>query len=301
MSLVVCNLPKAGLGNQLFPLMRALVFAHLNKLSFVIIGYHQIKIGPYLRGERSKRKYLGCFNFEKNVLGELIDSMKILLMKMTGYAVISEPRVAVLKVTNLTIYEFALLPHWSDYFDQLKDHRALVIELFWDILRDQIKSKLISLPAPDIGVHVRLGDFRKLSSNENFANVGAVRTPQEYFVETIRSIRQMSRTELPVSIFTDGYKTEIEAILKLDNITIIEGNNDIIDLLLLSKSKIIVTSAGGTFSYWAGFLSEAPIIMHPDHIHHPIRSKETLKEVYEGRMNEDDELLVRYIQSLGVN
>jgi hypothetical protein len=53
MSIVICKLPKSGLGNQLFPLMHAMVFAHINQMPLKIIGYHQFKIGPYLRNEKS--------------------------------------------------------------------------------------------------------------------------------------------------------------------------------------------------------------------------------------------------------
>ena len=66
MSLVVCKVPKAGLGNQLFPVMKAHVFGSLNHQPVVVIGYNQIKPGPYLRREKSKRKYAGSFTYQKN-------------------------------------------------------------------------------------------------------------------------------------------------------------------------------------------------------------------------------------------
>ena len=54
MGIVICKIPKAGLGNQLFPIMRAYTFAHLNQLPILVYNYHQVKIGPWLRGEKSK-------------------------------------------------------------------------------------------------------------------------------------------------------------------------------------------------------------------------------------------------------
>jgi hypothetical protein len=53
MSVVICKLPKAGLGNQLFPLMRAYTFAHLNNLPGMVPGSHYrsheiIREGRYL-------------------------------------------------------------------------------------------------------------------------------------------------------------------------------------------------------------------------------------------------------------
>ena len=77
MSIVICKLPKAGLGNQLFPLMHAFLFGKLNGLPVVVTGYHQLKIGPYLRREKSKRRYNDYFIFQKSILGECLDWWKI--------------------------------------------------------------------------------------------------------------------------------------------------------------------------------------------------------------------------------
>ena len=77
MNKIVCKLPKAGLGNQLFPLMKAYTFAYLNKLPVIVTGYHQLKIGPYVRGEKTKRKYSGFFIFQKNIPEAWRDAWKI--------------------------------------------------------------------------------------------------------------------------------------------------------------------------------------------------------------------------------
>jgi hypothetical protein len=71
MGIVICKLPKAGLGNQLFPLMKAYVFAHINHLPVTIVNYRQLRLGPWLRGEKNKRIYNGFFIFEKNFIQQL--------------------------------------------------------------------------------------------------------------------------------------------------------------------------------------------------------------------------------------
>jgi hypothetical protein len=180
-------------------------------------------------------------------------------------------------------YLFSNCSEWGDYFAGLKEHRQLVLNLFWKILLPSIKKQVDAKESPQIGIHVRLGDFRKLRDGENFKQVGLVRTPEEYFVDTIYKIRKIHGIKTPVSIFTDGHKYELEKLLNLDNISIIEGNSDIVDLLLLSKSKVIICSAGSTFSYWAGFLSDSPIILHPEHIHAKIRLEHHL---FEGTLDE---------------
>lgn len=283
-SIVWCDLPRAGLGNQLFPLLKAYVFGNMNKIPVVVTGYHQLKLGPYLRGERTKRNYSQNFKFQKNILGLINDTIAMSLRRRVGgYQQVDEP-----DLTNRwsdsrkTIFRFSKIPHWKDFFAGLRENRSTVVDLFWGLLDERIKQAAFNLPAPIIGVHVRLGDFRRLLADEDFKKVGAVRTPTEYFANMIKGIREKHGVELPVSIFSDGYEHELSPLSSLVNTNLISGNRDILDLILLSRSKIIVTSAGSTFGYWAGFLSNAPIIMHPDHINAPLRG---FSDPYEGPLN----------------
>lgn len=292
MSLVVCKLPKAGLGNQLFPLMKASVFSYLNKLPLLVIDYHQFKMGPYLRREKTKRNYNLFFSFQKNIWSAWLDKVKVSLMR---FPVVTEAPVKQIENVSSTTYLFDKIPHWSNFFDQLRDHRMLVIDLFWKMLRKNVTEQIELLRAPVIGVHIRMGDFRKLVASEDFNKVGSVRTPEQYFFDIICRIRKIHGSDLDASVFTDGYKKEFQTLFSLPNISLVEGNSDMVDLLLLSKSKVIIVSAGSTFGYWAGFLSDSPIILHPGHIHQPIRGNSS---TYEGPMNEQDELLVRSIKSI---
>jgi hypothetical protein len=287
MGIVICKIPKAGLGNQLFPLMKASVFASINELPLVILGYNQFKIGPYLRGDKSKRKYTGYFSFQKSILGEQVDRLK--LLQYATYKKEEDPRIQRLPESRKqkTIFSFSTLPHWSDYFEDLKQHRELVMQLFRDWINPAILDELDHADSPVIGVHIRMGDFRKLNSGEDFSKTGAVRTPEEYFVKTIQLLRKIAGKELAVSLFTDGYRHELGRVMGLRNIELVEGNPDILDMLQLSRSQVIVSSAGSTFSYWAGFLSQASLIMHPDHIHEPIRPDELNAKYYEGALSED--------------
>ena len=287
-SIVVCKLPKAGLGNQLFPLLNALVFAEINDLPVKIVGYHQFKLGPYLRREKSKRNYSDYFTFQRSFFSEKLDILFI-KKKEKSFRVINEPGLEKIEEERRTncIYLFDQVPHWANYFGGLREHREQVIQLFWNTLNKQVKQSVDQLSAPGIGVHIRMGDFRKLHQGEDFSKVGAVRTPEDYFIDVISQLRAMHGSCLPVSVFTDGYPHELEKLLRLEKVTLVQGNTDIVDMLLLSRSKIVVTSAGSTFSYWSGFLSNAPIVMHPDHIHEPIRSANELHKYYEGPVHHE--------------
>ena len=129
--------------------------------------------------------------------------------------------------------------------------------------------------------HIRRGDFRPLASNEDFARVGGVQTPNDYFLSVIAGIRRVAGHDVPVTVFSDGSDTELAFILSLPNVTRSQTENDVVDLLLMSRAQVIVPSAGSTFSEWAGFLSDAIIVRHPDHIHAPIRSPSLLGGAFE--------------------
>jgi hypothetical protein len=83
-------------------------------------------------------------------------------------------------------------------------------------------------------------------------------------------------------VFTDGYPSEIEPVLALPAVRIATPSKPIADLLLMSRAGLIVTSAGSTFGYWAGFLADAPVLLHPDHLHAPLRPRTVNDTYFEG-------------------
>ncbi|HVM87589.1 MAG TPA: alpha-1,2-fucosyltransferase [Puia sp.] len=275
--------------------MKAHVFAHLNNLPLIVVGYHQLKIGPYLRREKSKRRYRNYFIFQKNLFIEFKDKLKIRTLPKASFQ--NEPVLEKKADIGQNDFLFCTIPHWSNYFDELNEYRALVKKILLDILSPAIKKYEEKLTTPIIGVHMRMGDFRKLLPGEDFSKAGATRTPENYFLQTIEDIRKINGTELPVIVFSDGEKQELMNILSMPGVSLSEGNPDIVDLLLLSRSKIIIASASSTFSYWAGFLSDAPIILHPEHISCKIRLPQS-ENLYEGPLNVHDEKLYNYIKAL---
>lgn len=276
--------------------MKASVFAELNNLPMVVTGYQNFRIGPYLRGEKSKRNYSNYFKFEKNRIAAWFDAFEVasLAKRMN---LVDEPELKTISPVDNVLYKFSANIRWNDFFFGLKDHRELVIKLFWRCLNERIVEQANRIKPPTAGVHIRLGDFRKLGAHERFQKVGGVRTPENYFINVINTLREIHGKFIPVSIFSDGYQHELPELFKLPNVTLVEGNSDIIDLILLSRSKIIVASAGSTFSYWAGFLSNAPLIMHPDHIHQPIRASNG-SALYEGPMDSNREGLINEIKNI---
>jgi hypothetical protein len=273
------HLPRAGLGNMLFVWAHAAIFANLNGLPLVTSPWNQFKIGVYLRRERRKREYADYFSGL-----EEWSSLKSTWM-LRNYTPVVEPPITSFKFVQdaqKSLYVFEKIPHWADFFRDIKPHRQFITNELERMLAPHHAEVLKCARIPVIGVHVRCGDFRPLGSGEDFAKVGGVRTPLTYFENIIVGIRHLRGLPLPVTIFSDGTDEELSVLLKLPNVSRAENNADIVDLLLLSKSQIIVTSAGSTFSYWSGFLSHAPVIIHPDHIHSPLRPQEVNEQYFEG-------------------
>jgi hypothetical protein len=165
-----------------------------------------------------------------------------------------------------SIVLFAEIPHHSQYFRKLQPFRdVLKLELF-NIISNSNLELIKKLPSIDVAVHVRLGDFQKLQKGIEFSDVGATRTPIDYFIKSINEIKS-KQPSYKFWLFTDGFENEVEEILKLESVELFQSINDLVDLFQMSKSKILITSAGSTYSYWAGFLGDCDVIQHPDHIH----------------------------------
>jgi hypothetical protein len=276
---VLALLPSAGLGNKLFVWAKAEVFALLNDMPCDTIGWTRPKIGPLLRGERSARLY-GRYLHSKKAAGTIALATGF----FTGRLVF-EPEVASLKCRPALVsqtYVFKDIPSWRDFFGDVRDHRDFVHDRLLTAIRDQYKKELEALPPPVVAVHVRRGDFRGLRAGEDFTRVGAVRTPDQYFVDLIEQIRNICGANVPVTVFSDGPDDEIAFLTRMPGVTRSPATSDIVDLLLMAQARIIITSAGSTFGEWAAFLSKAAVLRHPAHIHAPLRPTQYTDLYYEG-------------------
>lgn len=297
-SLVISRLPDAGLGNKLFTWGHGVVFAKKNGLKHYAVGWTKIKIGPILRKETSFRLYRNYFKSSglvSKIKFAFLNKIKIVVIKSYLDCQTTE------KVSVNCLYIFNEIPHWSDYFKGLRENREIVVEAFFKSLSPKIYNEYLSKKEPVIGVHIRMGDFKKISATQDFSKVGHARTPMQYFIDVITQLRSASSTNLPVTIFSDGNANELSEVLSLPNVCLAEDDLDILQMLHLSKSKIIVLSAGSTFGQWAAFLSNAAIINHYQHFHSYIRHQKNNDLLFEGIVNlgaELDTQLVKYIKNI---
>lgn len=289
-SIVWAKIPRAGLANKLLVLSKAMIFAKLNKLPLITTNLVSLHFGPILRGERSIRFYNGYFNQD-----HFVKRMKVQLLNLIHKKSVINPDLEVLKRESLSqpkLYVFKDFMFWMHFFDQIREYRHWVKPFLLETL---IKNDLIEESnqkiAPHIAVHVRLGDFKKLENQEEFKALDAwcIRTPIAYFVEAINKIRKEVGAFIPVTLFTDGSREEVKEILDLPNVQLSEERKDIMDFLMISKSKVILPSPSSTFSLLAAYLSDAVIFHHPDFYMRNIRPNRINDKVYEGPIKLDEE------------
>lgn len=272
-SCVHADLPRAGLGNKLLVWARALIFSHLNDLPLYVSNWAGVRIGPILRNEKSKRQYWGYF--VKTNQPSILKRLGFVMSKRT-----EDPSLGLVGgIDEKILYTFREMPSWPDYFKDLREFRGLITEHFYQNVVPKYLSLAQSQEAPVIGVHVRRSDFREPAAGEEIGNSCNQRTSLDYYIRTVEAIRDIQGAQLPVTVFTDGRENDIAKLLVLPEVKMAAKNPDIVDLLLLSRSRYIVVSPGSTFSYWAAFVSNASVITHPS-FRMRIRSDE--EKLFEG-------------------
>lgn len=269
------RLSNFGLGNKLFVWARAFVFSRLNHLPLVVTGWLKFQIAPIL-ANGDLRLYLNYFQPTR----EISAGKRFLLSLSLG--VVIDPPIIAQDQSVPRIYEFKSIPHWSDLFGDIKPYREEIRTGLLAMLTPARRQELARLNKPYICVQVRMGDFRTLKPGEKFAQAGIARTPLNYFTELIQGIREIHGTELPVLIFSDGKPADLRELLSLPGVKMAPRNTAIVDILMMAGGHILATSAVSTFGYWAGFLGDCVLIVHPDHIHQPIRPDSVNRIHYEG-------------------
>lgn len=244
---VYVKFPKTGLGNLLLIWARAKVFAHINGLQLVTSPWWGFRLGAWLRREKKKRLYWGYFKEDS-----WLNRINVRLRKYR-LEVVHEPQVQVLDNTAKDkFFLFDQVITDNDLFGAIREHRDFIKEELLNLLNPALKEQLKNYEIPFIALHIRRGDFK----------FGNPITPLSFFADGINAARAAASKELPVTIFTDADRREVADLLSMPGVKLTENKPDILDILLLSKSKIIILSQSSTFSYWGAFLSDA-IILKP--------------------------------------
>lgn len=271
-----------GLGNLLFPFARYLIYSKEYNIKKIYPTWKSIKIGPILRGEFDKRFYGDLF--ENN--GSYIDGIQKYLLLIAG-SKYDEKDINEIIDKSSFVPKVIYCKGREGFFNPLYGYNQLVKDELYSLLRQEDKYKLDNTKLDGIVVHIRMGDFisapKDLSKIKPFMNY---RLPINWYINIINKIRELLKKDVKVYIFSDGTDSELQEILALKNIERVTLGKSILDMLALSKGKVLIGS-GSTFSMWASFLGEIPSIWFPNL--HPY-SLVTKKDIYEGSIGFNDEI-----------
>ena len=257
---------------------RALIFARLNDFELVTSSWWGFRWGTLLRREQKKRLYWRYFR--KTPISRLIKAR--FYLRFTK--VIIEPNVEKLghtlsNSTNLYLFNKVMTDY--DLFGSIRAHLQIIMDELYGSLHPSKRAMLTKFEKPVIGIHIRRGDFK----------LGSTITPLSFFIEGIKTIRKEMGEDLPVTVFTDADKEDIAELFYLPAMKLAEKKADILDIILLSKSRILLLSATSTFSYFAAFLSNAFVVMPANDWLGSIKNNVIEKDGYfEMKWQYDDEL-----------
>lgn len=234
----------------------------------------------FLRREKNKRFYfrefnsIGFFAYVKLAYSRIVLDLKNI---NPNNQPISQ------KITSKSVYKFTQYPNYTIWFKSISQNIDLIKKGLNESLHKSVVKSLDNTPDPFIAIHIRMGDFRKVETEEEYMNTWVARTPLTYFITTINLLRKELNAEVPVLIFSDGHASELEEISSLPNVKLHQSEKDIADILIMSKAKILLTSQGSSFSYWATVLSEN-IIIHHFKDDSQIRPADFNKKMFEGHL-----------------
>ena len=231
----------AGLANCLFVYARALLLAEQYGLPLINPAWVQFNLGPYLRNEKDKRHYNGLFK-PFGVSGWAKYWLLLTRKKYVETTIPTHFKTGILQVQGLVNYFGDL--HFKS--DKVRNHLL-------SIVNPQAVIQYNQLTYDFIGVHIRLGDYAADS-----------RTDLDWYIEKMTLIREQYDPELPFLIFSDGSPEQLKPVLDFPTATMAFFGSAIADILLLSKARLILAS-DSTFSAWAAYLGQVPIVFNKRH------------------------------------
>lgn len=132
------------------------------------------------------------------------------------------------------IFTFDRILNHGDSFLELRKYQSLISQKLLFDINPQIRENPDKQPVPEIGLHVRLSDFKSVTPEENRLNTPFVRTPLEWFVRVLQTIRYTIGYPVPATVFSDGYPHELLPLLELPQVSLAPPAPAIQDLILLS-------------------------------------------------------------------
>lgn len=256
----------AGLGNRLFPWARAKIFCRINGARLLSPRWCQFRIGPLLRGGIDLGTFHRQFLLMQNFRGgrEYIHGFERLKARIYS-TVTLEPSNFRDRLDNDS--ETSLIVTFQGDRDRFQSLHGFEQYIFDEILAMTRRRWLMLAECLDqvcIAANVRCArDFRDPDLPDPSKPSVPIRTPLRWFLETVRIIRRQCGFQVPVVVVSDGTTKELADLLSMPEVRFVRPGCAISDLIILSRSKILLASGGSSFSAWAAFLGKMPVVTWP--------------------------------------
>jgi hypothetical protein len=247
---------RAGLASMLLPWARCEIFRHEHNVPMLAPRWTQPKIGPWLRGEKDKRYYLGLFNNAGYIRGPRAWMIHLTARKITEQEFSPERCQASGKTMVIFRGDQPL-------FGPILGHRELIARRLMEILSAKVRRRLAEQPADFvIAAHVRRGDKPTIGYGQ--PQTGANQTmPDEWFMRCIENIRGVLGYPAPVRVFSDAWPEQLQKVLALPNVSLSPQQPAIVDILTMARSRILICTAHSMFSMWPTYLGRMPSLWYP--------------------------------------
>ena len=244
---------NAGLGNKLFPWARAIVIADKYNLKMIDPIWFSPRGASIIRGGINYKKALkkiwlfDNFQMRKND----ISYCRSIVLKGNSFEIVNDLEDAFQILDSTKNMNLCFKWNSCHNFSDLYEYRSKIYENLIKITKNESLKYLKKYEAKKyIGLNIRTGlDFVKINSQKN----GYYLTDIEWFIMALKAVREKVG-DLPAIVVSDGGVKELGKILAQPNIELLNSQNAIEDLLVLSNSDILLGSGNSTFSAWASFL-----------------------------------------------
>lgn len=243
-----------GLGNCFYTYFHAVALAEKYGAAVVAPPWFSLKIGPLLRGARSKRFYWRMF---RPFSGE-IHGVKKLLTLLWSYR--NRVVVKVGESTDPVVVRGALnfVVSSKFTFHGLHGHRSAIRQRILGTVNDPVPSNHRWGSGGYIAIHIRLGDFAEAADPALITSGQPnLRIPMAWYINLVRALRKRYADQ-PIYIFSDGDEKALQPLID-QGAKLYRTTSDMTDLLAMSGASILVGS-NSTYSRWAAFLGDMPSI-----------------------------------------
>jgi hypothetical protein len=262
-----------GFGNRLFSWARCQVYAKNHNYKTVAPIWFFPRIRPFLKGGVSVANYLNQICMFRNLKRHTDDYGLLTNLKLKYFGTPLQEPEDLTKPLDHTDKKNSFIPFSRAGGDF---HRFTALNGYQEFLKNKLResvhpkweklfSKWDNIAEDSIGINIRRGkDFKDPKTSNDWFTTGLLRTPPlDWFINVLNKLRQANGKNIPAIIVSDGTPKDLEPILKLENVHFLRPGCAVTDLLLLSKTKFLIGSGGSSFSGWANFLGEMPMVTHP--------------------------------------